>query len=254
MGVNTKKFGKHAWVVLHTVASFVDWLYENTKDTKQRQQIECYTNQFMLVFGMILPCIYCRVSYRKFASCRETLQYRRNMFSNPKGVQKLYYHIHNCVNAKLYHQELSQSHDRKQIKQNWERKLISINTLFDTYKPDDITKPMFWKHFTMFMGYVMCDYDTNRAPHILRFMEMLQSMLSIQQKSNQKIHMIYEKFTNVCNTWKKQMTTFHYKLDLNNRFDLVWSIKHGMIQEKWSLIQSPQQLQSLCTKAIVSCK
>lgn len=88
--MNTKKWGVHGWVFLHTIAYNYNF---NRKITEKN--IDKYS-QFFHSLGNVLPCRYCRQSYKSFIHQVPIEPYLRN----GKLVEWVYI-IHNLVNDKL---------------------------------------------------------------------------------------------------------------------------------------------------------
>lgn len=84
--MNTGFWGKDGWKLLHSIAYSYD-----------ESQEKCYKTFFNCI-QHLLPCIYCRRSYKKFI---ETYPVQNQ---SKRELTKWIYKIHNCVNEKLRHQ------------------------------------------------------------------------------------------------------------------------------------------------------
>jgi len=91
-GLITKIWGPHAWVTLHSIA----YCYPNNPTDKDKDN---YYNFYSLV-GDVLPCFYCRDSYKEFIKDGNT-KLDHNVFENRESLTKWLYCIHEAVNKKL---------------------------------------------------------------------------------------------------------------------------------------------------------
>lgn len=90
-GMMTKIWGPHGWIFLHTVT--FGYPLEPTDEQKIK-----YKNFFESV-GDILPCKYCRESYKEFITNKTPLT--DNVMQNRDTLTKWFYNIHENVNHKL---------------------------------------------------------------------------------------------------------------------------------------------------------
>lgn len=91
-GMITKIWGPHAWFTMHSIAYC--YPLNPNKDDKDK-----YYNFFILI-GDVLPCFYCRDSYKEFIKCGVTkLTY--DTLANRETLTKWLYLIHEAVNKKL---------------------------------------------------------------------------------------------------------------------------------------------------------
>lgn len=91
-GLITKIWGSPAWIFNHAIT--FGYPLEPTNEQKQ-----LYRNYFISL-GDILPCRYCRDSYKKFISSGET-ELTDNVMTNRETLTKWFYKVHEAVNAKL---------------------------------------------------------------------------------------------------------------------------------------------------------
>jgi hypothetical protein len=118
--MNSSKWGPHGWQFMYYVAAGYD-LNETPKHIKDPQY-----KLFFQSIGDVLPCFYCRESYRPFF---KKLDIDRYMNMTTCGLIRFVYDIQGLVNNKLETQE--------------ERVLReSFKSLSETISPDD---PQFWK-------------------------------------------------------------------------------------------------------------
>ncbi len=91
-GLITKIWGPGAWEFLHSVT----FGYPTSPTDEQKEQYR----DFFIQVGNILPCKYCRDSYKKFISTGNT-KLTDNVFENRKTLTSWFYDIHEKVNNKL---------------------------------------------------------------------------------------------------------------------------------------------------------
>lgn len=91
-GLITKIWGPHAWVTLHSIA----YCYPNNPTDKDK---EIYCNFYNLI-GDVLPCFYCRDSYKEFIKNGNT-KLDNNALKNRESLTKWLYYVHEAVNKKL---------------------------------------------------------------------------------------------------------------------------------------------------------
>jgi hypothetical protein len=92
MGMQTKVWGPAGWIFLHSIAQNYPWKPSST-------QKKNYYSFFKQV-GNVLPCKYCRESYKQFMKEPGTILNNRILESR-KSLIKWLYLIHNKVNEKL---------------------------------------------------------------------------------------------------------------------------------------------------------
>jgi len=84
--MNTSFWGKDGWKLTHSIAYSYD-----------EKNAVCYRTFFNSI-QHILPCIYCRRSYKKYITLYPVQTHSK------RSLTKWLYIIHNCVNDKLRHQ------------------------------------------------------------------------------------------------------------------------------------------------------
>lgn len=87
-GMQTKVWGPAGWIFLHSIVQNYPW--------KPTIQQKTYYKRFLLDVGNVLPCRYCRDSYKKFTS-----DLTEKDLQNRKTLSKWFYNVHNKVNKKL---------------------------------------------------------------------------------------------------------------------------------------------------------
>lgn len=91
-GLITKIWGPDAWMFLHSVT----FGYPMEPSTEQKKVYK----QFFIDLGDVLPCRYCRESYKKFIMEPET-ELNDVVMENRKSLCKWFFNIHQRVNKKL---------------------------------------------------------------------------------------------------------------------------------------------------------
>lgn len=91
-GMITKIWGPSLWISLHTIT--FGYPIKPTLHHKETYKI------FFILIGDILPCKYCRESYKEFISSGHT-KISDETFANRNNLTRWLYDIHNKVNAKL---------------------------------------------------------------------------------------------------------------------------------------------------------
>lgn len=91
-GLITKIWGESAWIFGHSITF-------GYPINPTIEQINNYKNYFTLL-GDVLPCKYCRESYKKFITTGET-ELTNDKLKNRETLTKWFYNIHNKVNEKL---------------------------------------------------------------------------------------------------------------------------------------------------------
>lgn len=91
-GMMVKAWGPPGWLFLHTIAQ--NYPQEPTRKQKKEYQ------QFFRLIGSVLPCRYCRDSYKQFIKEPST-RLNATVMKSRQTITKWLYDIHNKVNKKL---------------------------------------------------------------------------------------------------------------------------------------------------------
>lgn len=91
-GLITKIWGPPTWVFFHSVTFGYPI---NPTDDKKKEYMNFFEN-----FGNVLPCKYCRDSYKQFISSGCT-KLTADVFVNRDSLTRWGYYVHNSVNRKL---------------------------------------------------------------------------------------------------------------------------------------------------------
>lgn len=92
IGMITKIWGPNAWIFLHSIS----FCYSNTPTNEEKQNYK----KFFELIGEVLPCSYCRESYKQFISEGIT-KLDNAVMENRSTLTKWLYYIHEAVNDKL---------------------------------------------------------------------------------------------------------------------------------------------------------
>lgn len=91
-GLITKIWGYHLWEALHSIT----FGYPENPSSEQK----IIYRRFFTDLGEVLPCKYCRDSYKKFIQCGNT-ELHDSIFDSRNTLTKWLYDLHEAVNAKL---------------------------------------------------------------------------------------------------------------------------------------------------------
>ena len=233
MGVRTKAWGPHTWKFLHGFCLVVDqYLEEHPDDTKTRNLVVDCLNSLKYV----VPCVYCRQSLTKFV--------RRGATRLPnlrKGGSFAFwaYKIHECVNRKLFWQQVKMNPDKIWI--------------FEDYQPDfdqvEYTTPdsgKWWFSFFTFCYYVMCDFpkpaEKRRFKEISLFLPRVAKILRSVGHPNGR---------HFCTLLNKSGLTPRSRL--TDRIKFIHTVHSNMKLKNGTSIPSPTDIEKVCSYAIVGC-
>ena len=94
-GIMTKVWGPAGWLFLHSITmSYPTNIDKNNSEHISRMNS---TKDFFILLGDVLPCKYCRDSYKKFITSYPI----DNFLDSRRNLAKWLYDIHNLVNDKL---------------------------------------------------------------------------------------------------------------------------------------------------------
>lgn len=89
-GMQSSVFGPPIWHTLHIIS--FNYPVNPTDLDKEH-----YTN-FILSFEHVLPCIYCRINYKKNL---ESAKFNPSVMKNRESFSRFIHRLHNCVNETL---------------------------------------------------------------------------------------------------------------------------------------------------------
>jgi len=255
MGVKTKVFGKYAWLFLEGMARFHDEYMATETDMKLRLDMRDFFREFFFLVGQVLPCVYCRISYREFTSPDHPANKYCNilsMLSEKDGAKKFVYHLHTRVSVKLRDQERETYADDpaklKEINEKWFKYMISYETAIQTrFFP--ICSIRFWNAAIIFLALTVCDWRPDEACYIHRFFWLIGKILCRSKNREEKIlaNLYMQAFEKSQSVWKRDT-------DLDTRLDTVWIIKKYIFDaKKWKFSCNRSEFIFKCKSAIVGC-
>jgi hypothetical protein len=250
MGVKTKDFGPYAWVVLEGLGKYYDDLaQQNIDNTKILLKIQNLMTRIMFMVGFVLPCVYCRISYRHFTNPESHDIDIHKMLMLKNGGKRLVYDLHRRVSKKLEDQELEKQPDQAEcIKEKWAKYNISFKEANQT-RFVSVTCKQFWVAYVVFLGYAMCDYRPQDGHHIFQFMKLVGELLNLGTcfPNIDIISKAYTRGLKYANYMSGKTNT------LAKRIDIIWNIqKYVFIVKKWKISHTPASFQSRCAKSIVT--
>jgi hypothetical protein len=92
--MQSRVFGPPLWVALHAIT----FGYPAENPTKEQQQAYL---QFFRSLEHVLPCKYCRLSYRRFIAARGRAPLSQATMKNRDSLARWLYCLHNLVNERL---------------------------------------------------------------------------------------------------------------------------------------------------------
>jgi hypothetical protein len=221
MGVKTKHFGPPTWKVLHALAAHLD----------QHPAPPALLEEFFCHLSFVLPCVYCRLSYRQFVNQHPHLQINQAA----TNVSRFVYTLHNRVTQKLYSQEVaSAGNQRDLIKAKWDRYVPSFSEAVARALPLD--DPLFKNALLLFLTYILCDGENVKTEqaHIRRFLELLGLLIKGPLPSALEA---------TAGLWQPTM-------NLEQRMDIIWALQKRL---QWNTFQSFQHLMDTAKASIVGC-
>jgi hypothetical protein len=194
-----------------------------------------------------LPCVYCRSSYLRFASknAYETILRTR-------GGRYLIWKLHDAVNRKLAGQ-------RNEVGSG-PKGMDFATALRDRFRLDLTTK-RFWCHFVTFVGYAMCDLETNRCAQfnayfaaVCDFLHLCGCVTGTPSPRNDVLCRLRDAFR-LCRAEHSILTAMQTTPDTGLEFDALWALhKRLFLAAGWTLKYcSVVTLQAHCHAGIVGC-
>jgi len=174
--MDTRFWGRDGWKLLHSIAySYNKVINEVMNDVINDKDIYKHYKTFFKSIQYVLPCIYCRRSYKKYIT-----EHPFPKELTQKELTRWLYIIHNCVNDKLRKQEYAIESDSslKEVDKYYENYVKKIHCMigFD------------------FIYCILFNYDHTtvsdcRKKGYVQFFDSLQYILP-----NDKIRKIYQEF------------------------------------------------------------
>jgi hypothetical protein len=255
MGVKTKVFGKFAWLVFEGIGRFYDEYMLKETNQQLRQDMRDFMRECFFLIGFILPCIYCRVSYREFTDPAHPANQKTDiykMLSLKDGAKQLVYHLHNRVNQKLRDQEREQyEEDReklKEINEKWKNYAISYEDAIKTRFPA-VTSLRFWNALIVFLALVLCDFRPEESCYIYRFFWVIGKMFSRAHEPEEKVLACA-----YVHGLEQTLPIWNRDMKLSTRLDIVWTIKKYVFAiHNWPFDSTRASFEEKCKSAIVGC-
>lgn len=245
MGVKTKVFGKYAWLVLEGVAKFYDEYMVSEATKKEKLEMQTLFKEFFFLLAFVLPCVYCRISYREFTSTEIKIEHYLN---KPDGGKKFVYDLHCRVTKKLWDQEREDhKNDPKALSKiniKWNAYNISYETaLREKYPSTESYR--FWNAVIIFLALIMCDYRDEEVNSIYRFFCSIGFILN--RKSTELSRAYLSGLSKTLPIWDR------LEKDLATRLDIVWVIKNAVFAVKDWEFPTRSDFDKKCRSAIVGC-
>jgi hypothetical protein len=258
MGVKTLSFGPFAWTVLEGIANYYDYFMKNCRNSeKDKDAIQYSMRALLFSIGFIIPCVYCRISFREFTDPESPHNsgcdiYK--MLSLKDGAKRLVYNLHNAVSHKLRTQEVNKASDNVEmtlVNKKWEDKHITFDEALNFRFPK-ITSKQFWNATIIFLGYIMCDIREDEWSFIETFIRNLSFMLDLSKDTETiPFAKAYR------SALEKLNPMFEHRESLSERIDIVWVIKkHIFLVKGWEMNGHTQSsFQDKCSTSVVkSCE
>jgi hypothetical protein len=204
------------------LARFVDdYIEAHQSEPGKCLQMKCYFREFLALFGFVLPCVYCRISYRELTHPGYDESTNVEKLLNMKNGAKLFvYNLHNCVNYKLHTQE-SRAAKTQEEKVMVDEKWRAHSLAFCDVHFIRIVDFAFWEAFCVFFGYVMCDFREHEKQQIVRLLECIGKML----RSVTALDIARDNLSQVYDSGLTKLVCLskHWE-SLDKRIDSVWAL------------------------------
>lgn len=248
MGVKTKVFGKFAWLLFEGVGRFYDEYMQRETDPWRRTEMMDLVREFFFLIGFVLPCVYCRISYREFINTDVNVH---QMLALKDGGKQLVYRLHGRVTKKLWDQEREQfaadEHKLHEINRKWQAYCIPYaQALQERFPSADSLR--FWNAALVFLALVMCDFREEDACYIYRFFWLLGRILA--RRPDPLFAAYAEGLEQTLPLWRSS----DMARKLSVRLDVVWVLKkHVFDVHGWEFSRTRASFEEQCRDAIVGC-
>lgn len=248
MGVKTKVFGKFAWLMFEGVGRFYDEYMQAETDLRRRAEMTDMIREFFCLVGFVLPCVYCRISYREFINTELSIAH---MLSLKHGGKQLVYRLHARVTRKLWDQDREKhASDPEQLhtlNRQWQAYNISYEQALRERFPA-VSSLRFWNATMVFLALIMCDYRLEDACHIYRFFWLLGRILGRRP----------EPWAAAYAAGLEQTLPLWQHPDMSRklavRLDVVWVLKNYVFEvSDWKFTRTRASFEAQCREAIVGC-
>lgn len=174
--MDCKCWGKHGWILFHSVAICCDEILKNNTNTNE---LEKTIKKFYTSVQHILPCIYCRRSFSQYIK-----ELPIDSYLKKRKIFKWLYLIHNKVNKKLRDQGYSIKKDP------------SYEEVYEKYR-NNVKTRIGWNFiYCIAFNYPVqkCDLSNIRYNGHLSFFETLGDLLCPSSLSD-RYHTYIEKYS-----------------------------------------------------------
>ena len=250
MGVKTKDWGPYGWVVIESLGRLYDDILLQISETDEtaRHALQQTLKSIIFLIGFVLPCVYCRISYRKFTNPQNTEIDINEQLMLKNGGKRMVYQIHRKVSEKLEEQELENNTSRSsEIKRKWKKLKPSFHSVLKT-RFWSVTSEKFWQAYVKFLAYIMCDYKPVARVEIFLFIYMVGKLLTLSPDPE---------VTNLSHQYQKAWINIQRSgigaETLEERIDTIWSIPVFIFRaNNWDFDFTPESFQDMCSSSIVN--
>lgn len=264
MGVKTKVFGPVTWVMLEGLGRFYDE-YQALCETKDNALTnpDCAVDmrdlfrEFLFLLGYVVPCVYCRVSYREFTYALQPTNKHcdvNRMLHEREGGKRFVYHLHDRVNAKLRDQEREQFANSptllRDVNSKWREHMISYQKALKTRFPPTHSEK-FWRAVIWFCGFALCDWRPDEACYIHRSFALIGQILLRSQ--DPEVASFANRYLQALSA-TKPLWQSEKEFNLKTRLDMIWGVSKSLFRDTdWSMGVTHEDFVSTCRAAIVGC-
>lgn len=119
--MDCRGWGSSGWKLLHTLALLYDESFKDNLNNDDEKEYQTVIKHFLTSIQYVLPCIYCRRSYRKYIN-----ELPVQPFLTSHNLFEWIYHIHNKVNDKLRGQgyKIEDNPSLSSVRNEWYKKDI----------------------------------------------------------------------------------------------------------------------------------
>ena len=188
MGISAKKFGPVAWKFLESIASFCDTFIQREKSLLKQTLMRSVFARAMFSIGFVLPCVYCRFSFRMFTNPRRPLNASVDILNSVQlqdGCKKLVYNLHVAVNHKLEKQEIGVTSSAQvcAVHKKWTEYNISYSQALESRFGQRSVADV-WVYFTTLLAFIICDYDVHETrEHTVNLFASMCDMLALASET-----------------------------------------------------------------------
>ena len=230
MGISAKKFGPVAWKCLEAIAVLCDLYISNEKNALKRTLMRALFARAMFSIGFVLPCVYCRFSFRTFTNPTRALNDSVDILKSihlEDGCKKFVYHLHVAVNHKLEKQEIEAGGSAQfcVTHEKWQNYNISyeeaLKTRFGQRSVGDV-----WVYLTTLIAFIICDFDeVETRVHTGDLFASVYDMFTLFTEKNPPRLLLSKLATIGPEFYKKR----NWRTN-TNRQTLAWTAHEGILQ------------------------